>query len=339
MKHYLSMLVMRSLLYNIYYVNLLHLPLALLHFGSTVKTTTWTDEWRMALEAYEAYLLLERSFAKHSILAYVRDVRKLADFLSRKKSNKKPTEVKKTDILDCIEHLEHLMASSQARFLTSLRTFYSYLMYDEQITDNPTALIDLPKLQRKIPDILCYDEIEKMLIAIALDTPRGQRDRALLETLYATGIRVSEATHIKMEDLYLDIGFLRVIGKRNRERLVPIGKAASQCLKDYIKEGRHLLLTGKESVPYVFLNNFGKKISRVSVFMITKRLALQAGITKRVSPHTFRHSFATHLIEGGADLRAVQDMLGHASIASTEIYTHLSTQYLKETIKDYHPRA
>jgi integrase/recombinase XerD len=228
---------------------------------------------------------------------------------------------------------------SQARILSGLKAFYKYLVYEDIMSNDPTQLIEGPKLGRKLPDILSYEEIESLLLAIDLSTDEGMRNRAILETMYSSGLRVSELVDLKLNNIYFDIGFLRIIGKGNKERLVPIGREAMKYIKLYVNEIRiHLdIKPGHENI--VFLNRRGSKLTRVMIFTIIKNLARSINLKKNISPHTFRHSFATHLIEGGADLRAVQDMLGHESITTTEIYTHLDRDYLKQVIKEFHPRS
>jgi len=232
-----------------------------------------------------------------------------------------------------------MSAYSQARILSGVKGFYKYLLFEELIEKDPTELIEGPRIGRKLPDTLSYDEIEKLLSAIDLSKPEGGRNRAMLEVLYGSGLRVSELVDLRMNNVYFDVGFLRVIGKGNKERLVPIGRDALKYLKIYAEEIRVHLAVKKGFESHVFLNRFGKKISRVSVFTMIKALAEKTGIKKTISPHTFRHSFATHLIEGGADLRAVQEMLGHESITTTEIYTHLDRDYLRQVITEFHPRS
>jgi integrase/recombinase XerD len=240
-----------------------------------------------------------------------------------------------------LEYINELgmSAYSQARILSGIKAFYKYLLFEELIEKDPTALIEGPKLGRKLPDTLDYEEIVRMLDCIDLSSPEGGRNRAMLEVLYSSGLRVSELVELKIGNVYFDIGFLRVIGKGNKERLVPVGRDAMKFLKIYLEEIRvHVpVQNGFES--HVFLNRRGKKLTRVMIFLIIKDLAAKIGLRKTISPHTFRHSFATHLIEGGADLRAVQEMLGHESITTTEIYTHLDRDYLRQVIQEFHPRS
>ena len=232
-----------------------------------------------------------------------------------------------------------MSAYSQARILSGIKGFFKYLLFEELIEKDPTELIEGPKIGRKLPDTLSYPEIEKLLEAIDLSKPEGGRNRAMLEVLYSSGLRVSELVDLKLNNIYFDVGFLRVIGKGNKERLVPIGRDALKYLKIYIEEIRVHTPVQKGFEADVFLNRRGKRLTRVTVFTVIKELARKIGLKKTISPHTFRHSFATHLIEGGADLRAVQEMLGHESITTTEIYTHLDRDYLRQVITEFHPRS
>jgi integrase/recombinase XerD len=240
-----------------------------------------------------------------------------------------------------LEYINELgmSAYSQARILSGIKGFYKYLMFEELIEKDPTELIEGPKIGRKLPDTLSYPEIEKLLDAIDLSTPEGGRNRAMLEVLYSSGLRVTELVELKINNVYFDLGFLRIIGKGNKERLVPIGRDAMKYLKIYIEEIRVHTPIQKGYEGDVFLNKRGKRLTRVTVFTVIKELAKKIGLKKTISPHTFRHSFATHLIEGGADLRAVQEMLGHESITTTEIYTHLDRDYLRQVITEFHPRS
>lgn len=280
----------------------------------------------------------------NSIEAYVRDVVKLKQFIEMTHPNTAATKVSARQLQGFIEYVNELgmSAHSQARILSGVKAFYKYLLFEELIETDPTALLEGPKLGRKLPDTLSYPEIEKLLEAIDLSTPEGARNRAMLETLYSSGLRVSELVNLKLNNLHFDVGFLQVIGKGNKERLVPIGNDAQRFVKIYIDEirGKHPQKPAqKGNEAFVFLNRNGKKLTRVMIFTIIKNLANTIGLKKSISPHTFRHSFATHLIEGGADLRAVQEMLGHESITTTEIYTHLDRDYLRQVIQEFHPRA
>jgi integrase/recombinase XerD len=297
--------------------------------------------WPICIKQFEEYLKLEKSLSRHSVEAYHRDITKLTEFLDIKKLQVAPEHITPDIIRDFLEWIGELgmTAHSQARTLSGIRAFYKFLIMEDMVQADPTDTIEAPKLSRKLPDTLHFHEIEQMLAAIDLSTPEGTRNRAMLETLYSSGLRVSELLDLRMSNLYEDMGFLKVAGKGDKERLVPIGRDALKHIKLY-REGVRCHLTikkGHENI--LFLNRRGAKMTRVMVFTIIKDLAAKAGIQKTVSPHTFRHSFATHLIEGGADLRAVQEMLGHESITTTEIYTHLDRDYLKQVIKDYHPRS
>ena len=297
--------------------------------------------WETLIRQFANYLRLERSLSDNSIQAYVRDVAKLKQFVDISNLEVSPQRVTTEIIQNYLKYLGELEMSaySQSRMLSGIKAFYSFLEYEEIITENPAELIDSPKLGRKLPDVLNIFEIEKLLESIDMSTPEGGRNRAMLEVLYSSGLRVSELINLKMNQVYFDIGFLRVLGKGNKERLVPIGKSAMKYLHIYIEEIRCHVKIQPGFENFVFLNRRGKNLSRVMVFTIIKNLVKITGIEKQVSPHTFRHSFATHLVEGGADLRAVQEMLGHESITTTEIYTHLDREYLKQIIEEFHPRS
>ena len=297
--------------------------------------------WHTFTKQFNSFLKLERSLADNSVNAYLADISKLHQFLELKERNLTPTQVTQTDLVDFIEFLNELQMSpySQARIISGIKAFYKFLIYEEVIVKDPSELIEAPKLGRKLPDTLNVHEIEQLFEAIDHSKPEGGRNRAMLETLYSSGLRVSELTDLKISNVYEDLGFLRIIGKGNKERLVPIGKTALKYIRIYRDQIRVHLAIKPGQEDYLFLNRRGAKLSRVMVFTVIKRLAEAAGIDKNISPHTFRHSFATHLIDGGADLRAVQEMLGHESITTTEIYTHLDRDYLKEVIKTYHPRG
>lgn len=297
--------------------------------------------WERYIKDFGNYLKLERSLSANSIEAYERDVVKLAQFAEMKLNGISPLTVSTKHLQAFLQYINELgmSAFSQARILSGLKAFYKYLLFEEIIDKDPTSLIEGPKLGRKLPDTLDYEEINRLLEAIDLSVPEGGRNRAMFEVLYSSGLRVSELVDLRMANIYFDIGFLRVIGKGNKERLVPIGKDALKHLKIYIEEVRVHVPVQPNQESYVFLNRRGRKLSRVMVFMIIKDLASKIGLKKTISPHTFRHSFATHLIEGGADLRAVQEMLGHESITTTEIYTHLDRDYLRQVIQEFHPRS
>jgi integrase/recombinase XerD len=297
--------------------------------------------WSIYIKQFGQYLKLERSLSQNSIDAYVRDVEKLQQYLELEKSKATPLKVTTKQLQKFIHYINELgmSAYSQARILSGIKAFYKYLEYEELIDGNPAALLEGPKIGRKLPDTLEYHDIVSLFDAIDLSSPGGTRNRAMLEILYSSGLRVSELVDLRLSNVYFDIGFLRVIGKGNKERLVPIGRDAMKFLKIYLEEIRMHIPVQKSFENYAFLNNRGCKLSRVMIFLVIKGLAEKIGLKKTISPHTFRHSFATHLIEGGADLRAVQEMLGHASITTTEIYTHLDRDYLKQVIQEFHPRA
>ena len=297
--------------------------------------------WEFQITNFKNYLKLERGLSDNSIEAYLRDVVKLKQFIENGNEVKSPENITKLDLTNFIELLNELEMSafSQARIISGLKAFYKYLVFEGIIQDDPTILIEAPKLGRKLPDVLDINEIDLLLSTIDHSKPEGTRNRAILETLYSCGLRVSELINLQLSNLHADAGFIRVVGKGNKERLVPIGNSALKHINLYI-EGtrRHQDIQAGEG-DILFLNRRGKRLTRVMIFTIIKNLTKSAGISKNISPHTFRHSFATHLIEGGADLRAVQEMLGHESITTTEIYTHLDRDYLKQVILDYHPRS
>ena len=297
--------------------------------------------WQRTLHEFEHYLMLERSLSGHSVAAYGRDVKKLAAFLAMKNEDTAPEQVERHHLEQFIFYLNQLglEASSQARLISSLRAFYKFLFLQNRLVADPTELLESPSLARTLPDVLTYEEVQKILDCLDLSHPQGTRNRAMLETLYACGLRVSELADLKISNLYLEIGFLKVTGKGNKERIVPIGEEAVKYLEQYLRHVRVATAVAKADEDTVFLNRRGAKLTRVMIFYIVKAAAAAAGIEKAVSPHVFRHSFATHLLEGGADLRAIQDMLGHESITTTEIYTHLNIDFLRETILTFHPRA
>lgn len=293
------------------------------------------------IKGFSAYLKLERSLAENSIDAYTKDVEKLFQYLESLDQNVSIAKIKLKDLREFLIWLHELgaEASTQARIVSGIKSFFSYLLQENIINDDPSALLETPKITRKLPDTLNIHEIDLLIGAIDASRLDGMRNKAILETLYGCGLRVSELTELKISNIFEDLEFVRVVGKGNKERLVPIGSTALKYIKIYINEVRVHLNIKKGNEDYIFLNRFGAKLSRVSIFNLIKSCAVAAGIHKSISPHTLRHSFATHLIEGGADLRAVQDMLGHASITTTEIYTHLDRDYLKTVITEFHPRA
>ncbi len=312
-----------------------------IYYLSTLASYLYTVNWDLHIKHFKNYLKLERSLSDNSIEAYTHDVVLLKQFLEISKLEASPITLTTKQIQLFLQHINELgmSAYSQARILSGLKAFYKYLMFEDVVTKDPTELIEGPRIGRKLPDTLSYLEIEALFSAIDLSKSDGARNRAMLETVYSSGLRVSELVDLKIDHVYFDIGFVRVIGKGNRERLVPIGRSALKFLKIYLEEVRvhSKIQQGFES--FFFLSSRGKNLSRVIVFLIIKELASKIGLKKTISPHTFRHSFATHLIEGGADLRAVQEMLGHQSITTTEIYTHLDRDYLRQVIQEFHPRS
>jgi integrase/recombinase XerD len=298
-------------------------------------------EWKDDIVAFRNFLILEKGLSENSVLAYQRDVEKLYQYFELKKNTKKATEVIQEDIEHFLVFLNelYLQANSQSRILSGIKAFYEYLSIENKITNDPTYLISAPKITRKLPETLHFHEIEKMISGIDLSTSEGTRNKAIVETLYSCGLRVSELISLKISDCKLEEEFIRVTGKGNKMRLVPIGSQAIKYILIYKNEIRSHINIKKGYNDYLFLNRRGGSLSRVMVFLIIKDLAERAGIQKNISPHTLRHSFATHLIEGGADLRAVQTMLGHESITTTEIYTHLDRAFLSQTLKEFHPRG
>jgi integrase/recombinase XerD len=296
-------------------------------------------DWNSLLAGYKQWLLLERSLSTNTWQAYLRDLEKLKLFASSLEPSKNAIQLEQQDLSAFLQDQakQGISARSQARLLSSIRSFYRYLHLEDLISTNPCEFIQAPKLGRKLPDFLQVNEVEAMLAAIDLSHAFGHRDRAMMEVLYGCGLRVSELVELKLSQLFLEAGFIRVIGKGNKERLVPIGGQARKYV-EMAMDARKVQKIASGFEDYLFLNRFGKSISRVSVFNLVKKLAREAGIKKEISPHTLRHSFATHLVEGGADLRAVQQMLGHESITTTEIYTHLEQDYLRETLERFHPR-
>ncbi len=294
--------------------------------------------WDAYKKGYKAWLQLEKSLADNSVEAYLHDIDKLTTFLQTT-GVQSPEKVTLQVLEQFVKWVAELgmTASSQARIISGLRSFYKYCLLEQITTTDPTVLLEAPKLKRTLPDTLSFPEIENIIAQIDLSTPEGGRNKAMLETLYSCGLRVSELVNLKISCLYLDVGFIRVIGKGDKERLVPIGSDAIKYIKIYKEDIRVHISIKKEQEDILFLNRRGSKLSRVMVFLILKELAKKAGIIKSISPHTFRHSFATHLVEGGADLRAVQEMLGHESITTTEIYTHLDREYLRNTLEKFHP--
>ncbi len=295
--------------------------------------------WDAYKKGFKAYLQLEKSLSDNSVEAYIRDVEKLTQFLLGEEKKLKPDQVQLKDLQQFLQFIAGLglTATSQARIISGLRGFYKYCMIEQLSKTDPTVLLEAPKLKRSLPDTLTYEEIESIIAQIDLSKPEGGRNKAILETLYSCGLRVSELVNLKISHLHLDVGFIKVLGKGDKERLVPIGKSAIKHINIYRKNIRVHIPVKHGNNDILFLNRRGSKLSRVMIFLMLKELTRQAGITKNISPHTLRHSFATHLVEGGADLRAVQEMLGHESITTTEIYTHLDREYLRKTLQQFHP--
>lgn len=297
-------------------------------------------DWRSSIKGFKAYLKLERSLSENSIDAYMRDINKLVDYVEQEHPTVSPTKVDLALLDGFVTHLFELGLNdrSQARILSGVRAYYRFLLMEDMIDHDPTELLEGPKVKRKLPDTLSYDEIMRMMNAIDMSAPEGPRNKAMLETLYGCGLRVSELINLRLSKLHFENEYVRITGKGNKERLIPIGHDAIKHITIYVNEVRRLQVIAKNSEDFVFLNQRGSKISRMSVFNIIKDLAQKAGIRKSISPHTFRHSFATHLVEGGANLRAVQQMLGHESITTTEIYTHLDRDFLRDTVEKYLPK-
>lgn len=295
--------------------------------------------WEPYKKGFKAYLQLERSLSANSIEAYLNDLEKLTTYLQAEGKLRNPSELNLSDLQKFVQWVAELgmTASSQARIISGIRTFYKYCLLEDISSVDPTILLEAPKLKRSLPDVLSFDEIENIIAQIDVSTAEGTRNKAILETMYSCGLRVSEIVNLKLSQLFLDVGFVRVFGKGNKERLVPIGDSAVKYINIYRSTVRvhQQIQTGEEDI--LFLNRRGKRLTRVMIFLITKDLVKKAGIRKNISPHTFRHSFATHLVEGGADLRAVQEMLGHESITTTEIYTHLDREFLRKTLEQFHP--
>ena len=298
--------------------------------------------WKKHIREFEIYLKLERSFSSNTSESYLRDIRKFQEYLNISSSKEQvPENISPENISSFLAYLGTLEVapSTQSRILSGIKAFYRFLHLNNLISADPTFLISSPKINRKLPDTLAFHEIEKLLSAIDLSKPEGARNRAILETLYSSGLRVSELTNLRLSNLYFDIGFLKIIGKGNKERFVPIGRDAIKFISIYLESIRPKVKIKKGNEDIVFLNRRGAALTRVMIFTIIKQLAETIGLQKNISPHTLRHSFATELIQRGADLRAVQDMLGHESITTTEIYTHLDRDYLRSNIIQFHPRS
>ena len=295
--------------------------------------------WEKSIKEFKTYMKIERSLSGNTIDSYLRDVKKLARFAKEKKLNE--LNISKNEIKDFIAeiNIQGISARTQSRVISGIKAFYKYLILEDYIKINPTELIESPKIGTKLPDTLSISEIDTLISAIDLSHPQGERNRAILEVLYSCGLRVSELTNLKLSNIRFKEGYVKVVGKGNKERFTPIGSSAIKYLNVYLNEIRNHQNIKKGSEDIVFLNRRGNKLTRVMIFTIIKELAEKIGLKKKISPHTFRHSFATHLIEGGADLRAIQEMLGHESITTTEIYTHLDREFLRDAIMTFHPRA
>ncbi len=295
--------------------------------------------WVNYIKGFKVYLKLEKSLSDNSIDAYLHDIEKLLQFFEISNKDIPPEKVTSDDLHSFIKYINEigLSATSQARIISGLKAFFKYLLLEDLITQSPAELLEAPKTGRKLPDTLSVEEINNLIDAIDLSKPEGTRNKAMLETLYGCGLRVSELINLKISNIFFKEGFIKITGKGNKERLVPIGNVALKNIKIYIENIRNKQEVKKDFTDILFLNRRGARLSRVMVFLIIKELAERTGLKKTISPHTFRHSFATHLIEGGADLRAVQEMLGHESITTTEIYTHLDREYLREAILSFHP--
>ncbi|TXC77001.1 site-specific tyrosine recombinase XerD [Luteibaculum oceani] len=295
--------------------------------------------WDLYKSGYKSFLKLEKSLSDNTVENYLRDLNKLIEF--GKKNNKSPQALELTDFNKFITEVNKtgIAARSLARLISGVKSFYNYLLIEEIIEDNPTELLESPKLPTYLPDTLSVEEIDLLIEAIDLSKKDGYRNKTIIETLYGCGLRVSELIGLKISNINFEEDYIKIEGKGNKERLVPLGSTAKKLISHYIHDYRVHTNIADGHEDFLFLNKNGKKISRVMIFMIVKSLAERAGIEKKISPHTFRHSFASHLVEGGADLRAVQEMLGHESITTTEIYTHLDRDYLKSTIMEFHPRA
>ena len=295
--------------------------------------------WAPYKKGFKAFLQLEKSLSAHSVEAYLRDIDKLTNYLESNEEALSPADISLQHLqsfIQCIGEMD-MAPTSQARIISGIKSFFKYCLLEQICTVNPTTLLPSTKTRSKLPDVLSFEEIELLISHLDLSKPEGGRNKAILETMYSSGLRVTEAINLKISCLYLDVGFIRVIGKGDKERLIPIGSDAIKFIKIYKDTIRIHQTPAKNCEDILFLNNRGKGLSRVMIFYIIKDLILKSGIKKSISPHSFRHSFATHLVEGGADLRAVQEMLGHESITTTEIYTHINREYLRDTLDRFHP--
>lgn len=297
-------------------------------------------KWQQALDDYKSYLRIERGLSENSIINYGLDIKKLLKWLDKNEIDVSPIQIQEKEVLEFIYQIAKTVnPRTQSRVISGLKGFFNYLIFEDYRKTNPLELIESPKTSRKLPDTLSKEEINLLIDTIDLSTAQGERNRAILETLYGCGLRVTELINLKLSDLFFDEGFIQVIGKGNKQRFVPIADVTMKYINIYLKEIRVHEEIKKEFVDIVFLNRRGRKLTRAMIFTIIKQLAEQAGVRKTISPHTFRHSFATHLLENGADLRAIQQMLGHESITTTEIYMHVDRRHLSNVLMKYHPRA
>lgn len=296
--------------------------------------------WEDIIKGFKRYLILEKSLSTHSVEAYAGDIEKLTQYLQMKEIVKTPGDIDLQDLKGFVQWIAglNMAASSQARIISGLRTFYKYCLLEKIASADPTILLESPKLKRSLPDVLGFEEIEAIISQIDVSKPEGVRNKAIIEIMYSCGLRVSEVTGLKISNLHFSEGYINVTGKGDKERLVPVGNDAIKYINLYREHVRAHLNIQKGEEDILFLNRRGHGLTRNMIFLMIKDLVKMAGIRKNISPHTFRHSFATHLVEGGADLRAVQEMLGHESIITTEIYTHLDRDYLRDTLRQYHPR-
>jgi integrase/recombinase XerD len=297
--------------------------------------------WETAIDGFRSYLRLERSLSGNTVEAYLRDIGHLRTYFTAEAGIDDPTKLVYKDLVAFVHHVADLglEATTQARMVSGIKAFYRYLEFDDAISTDPTTLLEAPRIGRKLPDVLSADEVGRILDLVDLSTPEGTRNRAMLETLYGCGLRVSELVALRMSDVHFNDGFVRVVGKGDKERLVPLGSMAARHMQLYMDGVRRHQNVQRTHQDVMFLNNRGAMLTRQMVFFIVRKAVETAGIQKVIGPHSLRHSFATHLVEGGADLRAVQDMLGHVSITTTEIYTHLDRSFLHENIMQFHPRA
>ncbi|MCF8715035.1 site-specific tyrosine recombinase XerD [Joostella atrarenae] len=296
-------------------------------------------KWSQALIDYQNFLKIERGLSKNSVSNYCLDIKKLIKFLELHEMEVSPIKINTDTLQEFIyETAKNINVRSQARLISGLNSFFNYLIFEDYRTDNPMELIESPKIGRKLPDTLAIEEIDKIIATLDLSTPEGERNRTMLETLYSCGLRVSELVNLKISDLFFEEGFIKVSGKGDKERFVPVASSTIKYIDIYISDVRPHINVQKSYEDFVFLNRRGKNLTRAMIFTIIKRATEKAGIKKNISPHTFRHSFATHLLQGGADLRAIQQMLGHESITTTEVYMHLDRNDLANTIEKHHPR-